>query len=63
MIVRNLKTYVYLNVSGIIHERIPIIQKCMDDWKVVQRVAGLFRDENGLLEEECASVNGSLCCP
>jgi len=42
---------------------IPIIQKCIDDWKIVQRVAGLSRDENGLLEEECASVNGSLCSP
>lgn len=32
-------------------------------WKIVQGVAGLFQDENVLLEEECASVNGSVCCP
>jgi len=43
--------------------RIPVIQKCMDDWKIVQRVAGLFGDKNGLLVEECASVNGSVYCP
>jgi hypothetical protein len=42
---------------------ISIIKKCMGDWNIVQRVAGLSRDENGLLEEECASVNGSLCSP
>lgn len=63
LIVGNLKSCIAWNVWGITHVRIPIIHNFMDDWKIVQRVAGLFRDENGLLEEECASVNGSVCCP
>ena len=29
----------------------------MDDWKIVQRVAGLFREENDVPEQECASIN------
>jgi hypothetical protein len=35
----------------------------VDDWKIVQRVAGLFQEENDVPEQECTAVNGSVYCP